>query len=250
MNLTRLYLKKWWAVIGFITTFILGIEALGVNLIDHYCSPNSLFLGINFSQTPFSPYCGFIVIFIHVTGVWVLLFTLALLADGIALLIKRIMRETKLFFSVVRPANFMIVRTVIENEVYVVVHNDEFWLQAEDVYVETEFSWNFDPNHIKGKIKWDNKDDKDGLTTISRKKHKLLHFVTLDIENNNLIMNFVNGRSEIFPLPDSENPVFKFPITISGKMYFLNKYIEKVMLFIPKTVVISYTTDAITVKIE
>lgn len=120
-------------------------------------------------------------------------------------------------------------------EIFISVHNEEFWLNCKNAFAETRFIYADAMDPTVGCVKWYEGSDDKGEVSIPRKKHKLLHFATVDIGNDEFCLHKIDG-DESFPNGEGK---YTFPIHLKGKMFFGNR-ISKVEMEAGFDVVINY----------
>jgi len=147
-----------------------------------------------------------------------------------------------------RPAKFIIFTFVSNNEVYISIHNEEFWLQAKRVYARTDYDLN--PNvRISDHIKWYEQPANNIETSIFNKQNKLLHFATINSGEKTFTVHKIKEDST-FPFP-KENHQYTFPISLNGLIFFLWFRNKKVLLGRSFNVVVEYKEkDDVSIKID
>jgi hypothetical protein len=123
-----------------------------------------------------------------------------------------------------RNAKIIVVPVCVKDEYFVAIRNDEFWLRANGVIVNSKVITP-DNRKINKNMKWLESDSKNDATSISRKKHKSLHIAT--ISNDELMVHFING-DEIFPFPNKVNSYYVLPLYITGSMSFFGYRVRRV----------------------
>ena len=221
-------------------------------MIEFHCSPANphYFIVWNVST---NPGCSLIVSIAYIViGVTVLLLIFLLVTtvtDGLDWVLRTAMREINRRFVDVRVAKLFFVAVPVETEgkteILIAVRNEEFWLQADEIAVNSKFidsrNWKIDND-----IRWAESVSQNNTISIPRKRHKSLHFATIDIDK--LIIHFVDG-DEAFPFPNTENSYYVHPLIMSGSMTFLGYKVKRVFPEIRNEVLV-YNNKQVKIRYE
>ena len=167
MEITRAYFKNFWkfaaAVFGVVATVTSTIIALqkAHAMIDYYCASGNPFLGVHLQ--------GFAACPVYITLGWIILislafslfgFGLALFSDAARWIGLRVRRQIVNYFKRVRDANVLVftspkpIKLAEKLEIFIFLHNEEFWLNAKEVYGHTSFIFRVPMEPIQVLINW------------------------------------------------------------------------------------------------
>ncbi len=252
MEYTKYILRKFWVIAVGLATLVSAVVIPLANsdeggMISNYCVQGRPFMELHLQEYELCGVwvtLGFVVLFI--AGLMIIGFIGAAIADSIKWGLPRVRKGLIRFINRTRPANLLLVPCVVNDEIYVAVKNEELFLGARNVYGYTEFAWNYDP--YKGRIPWKDSSTVNGELYIPRKEYRTLHFATIDKSNNTLVLHRIEGDI-IFPLPSQEHRGYKFPLTISGSMFFFRWRYKKVDLRMGRLIIVESSETEIRVKV-
>lgn len=251
METTKKYFQRFWTVFSvFLAVFATVIGGLAVvdggGMISYYCTAANPFLGFYLQGYGLCPvYVTLGLIFTITLSIMLVVFLGAVVVDAGKITGVNLWHKAIYYLKRTKQAKFVFPHIIQKNEIYIIVHNDEFWLRAVEVYAYTAFAdkyW----NPVRGRIKWEKESDAKGEASISRKSHKLLHFATIDPERDVFTMRMVDG--DVVFAKDEHTATF--PVSIQGKMDFWGKP-TKTILNASLDVVVDYKgRDNISVKVK
>ncbi len=260
ISITRAIFRHIKIVFGGIAAFCISILSLGGgDMVKYSCTAGSSIFYIDLSVIQGMPYCS-LTIYIGLVLFPSLAITLFLvigcfILDAFKFILKTLKSK---FFSLVRyiretvwDAKFLFTHIKFQEfdgklGIYIIVHNDERWLDSKAVNANMSNSIYRD-RQITGRIKWDKAPDESGEISIPRKSHKLLHLATVNAKDNSFTLHKVNG-DETFPQGEHS---YKIPLNVQGKIVIWKWAVPKVILNVGLEIVIDYKgDDNITVAVE
>jgi hypothetical protein len=209
-------------------------------MIEYYCSPGALFLGIDIPD----PFCA-----LSVIGFFTVLILFVLIVVGDVWIrgtnrakktIPNVFRTVRRFLTATRNADIVVLLVTAENEYFLAVRNDEYWLRANEVAARSVFRLYLNEPKIEAHIKWYKDGSKDAAIPIARKNSALLHIATK--ASDRYVIHFTD-RDFMFPIPNDVKPYYKIDVTISGFMSFLGYKLKRVSLV--KGAVVSFYNDGV-----
>jgi hypothetical protein len=212
----------------------------GSSMIEYYCSPGALFLGIDIPD----PFCA-----LSVIGFFTGLMLFVLIVIGVVWIsgtntakktIPNVFRTIRHFLTATRLAKITVLLVPVENDYFLTVHNDESWLRADEVTAHSVFRLYLNEPKIEGNIKWFEGGSKAAEVPIPRKSYALLHVATK--ASDGYIIHFTD-RDFIFPIPNDVKPYYKIDVTISGFMSILGYKLKRVRL--AKDAAVSFYNDGV-----
>ena len=212
----------------------------GSSMIEYYCSPGALFLGIDIPD----PFCALSVIGFFTV---LILFVLIVISDAWIRgtntakgTIPNVFRRVRRFLTTTRNAKIIVLLVPVEDDYFLAVHNDELWLHADEVSAHSVFRLYLNEPKIEGNIKWYKDESKDAVVPIPRKSYALLHIATK--ASDRYFIHFTD-RDFMLPIPNDVKPYYKTDVTISGFMSILGYKLKRVSLV--KGAAVSFYNDGV-----
>ena len=140
MKNTEIYLRNFWKIfawaVGIVGIVVAALVVFnGGTMINYFCSaPPHPFFFLYWQGNVFCPfYVSIISIFVIALGIALVGLLGAIIIDIFKILVLRLWKFIKDYFSKIRLADFVFTSLIEGNNIYIIIYNNEFWLCAKNV---------------------------------------------------------------------------------------------------------------------